>query len=145
MEELKQSLVDNNLEVNKLKKSLVNNNLLNSCTIQGSANNWYDYTTHNGDFVKLDGNYLNIINKGISTNFLLVDLSNSNIAKINRINTWITAKWGVPKLQGSNNITRWPGKDLEFSIYLWSQHDISTEIAQDGDVILHYEVEGTCK
>ena len=75
--------------------------------------------------------------------FVYVNLSNSKISKIDRVHTWITSKSSYASIQGSNNVIRWPGQDMEFEVYLRMQ-GISVEDAQNADIILYYEVEGTC-
>ena len=51
--DLKISLVDEiAAELENLKISLVNNNLLNSCTIEGVTNDWYQYAD---DVVAVEG------------------------------------------------------------------------------------------
>ena len=81
--------------------------------------------------------------KDILKNFVSVNLSNSKISKINRIHTSITSKWAYARLQGSNNVVRWPGQPMEFEVFL-RMEDITVQHAQDADIILYYQVEGTC-
>ena len=128
------------LELENLKKSLVNNNLLDSCTIQGATNDWYQI----GDrTVAVEGIFCYLLHL---KNIFPVDVSATNVTRIDRINTWMTCTNGCPSADGSNNIKLEPGQDLKFWVYIRRDHVSSfpVQFAKDNNFVIHYEVEGPC-
>ena len=85
-------------------------------------------------------------------NIFLVDVSTTNITKIDRINTWLTCTnaegYGCPSANGSNNILRKPGEDLKFWIFIRRDGSLdppfTVQFIKDWNFEIHYEVEGPC-
>ena len=134
-------------ELAALKNSLINNNLLDSCTIQGETNDWFQYTT---EIVAVEGTTLKLIRNYFLLLHSLVDLSSSNITKIDRINTFLTSPTLKPQAIGSNNIQRVAGEDLKFLVGLRKDKGLTIGgINYDVEwskktFTINYEVGGPC-
>ena len=86
----------------------------------------------------------------------LVDVTNSTLTQINRINTWLTCylpnnpTWGCPSANGSNNIRQVQGEDLKFWVQLKRDGSLTPPFSaeqhtfKDKKYQIHYEVEGPC-
>ena len=84
--------------------------------------------------------YLNVIM------YLVVDMSGTNIKKIDRVQTWLNCRWNCWTVAGSNNAYRDPETPNQFKVYLTQRvgSDLTTNVADRNDFVLYYEVEGPC-
>ena len=79
---------------------------------------------------------------------ILVTMSNTQLKKIDRINTWLTCTvFGCPSANGSNNIL-YKG-DLEFTVQLrrdaaLTDQKFTPKDVKDAGFVIHYEVQGPC-
>ena len=79
-----------------------------------------------------------------------VDLSDSNITKINSIHTWLSCgRLGCPAANGSNNISKEREDDMKFWVYLQRDGTLDPPFSPEGPLSskfkIHYDVEGPCK
>ena len=87
----------------------------------------------------------------------LVEIPNTSLVNINRINTWLTCSgntdvwWGCPSVIGGSNV--WRIGNLKFGVQIQRggylpgfdrYGQISIFEAQENDYQIHYVVEGTC-
>ena len=131
-------------ELQTLKNSLINNNLLQSCTIRGVTDDWFQLDKAIG----VEGLLFQI---DLFLKIFLVDISDSaiKITQIDRINTWLTChRAGCPAANGSNNVIPDPNGSLKFWVYLRRDASLdppfTVQNALDADFKIHYEVEGPC-
>ena len=131
-----------------LENSLINNNLLQSCTIRGVTNNWFNASDGTvGVRGILFQTYLNLF---FVKFFFLVDVSTltPKITKIDRINSWFTCQGGCPSANGSNNIMQIPNQPMIFWVHLRRDSSLnppfSAQQVKDDDFKIHYEVQGPC-
>ena len=92
------------------------------------------------------------------SNVFLVEIPNTRLTNINRINTWLTcdgenAEWGCPSVIGTDNIRIKSGENLKFAVQIQRggylpgfdrYARISEDEARKIQYQLHYEVEGPC-
>ena len=79
--------------------------------------------------------------------FFIINVSNTRLSKIDRINTWLTCLYGCPNANGSNNIKRVPTEDFKFWVILHRDQaltDWTLQQIQGAQFKIHYEVEGPC-
>ena len=131
-------------ELQTLKNSLINNNLLQSCTIRGVTDDWFQLDKAIG----VEGLLFQI---DLFLKIFLVDISDSaiKITQIDRINTWLTChRAGCPAANGSNNVIPDPNGNLKFWVYLRRDASLdppfTVQNALDADFKIHNEVEGPC-
>ena len=82
-----------------------------------------------------------------SYNLFLVDVSNSRLAEIEHINTWLTCHSGCPNAIGSNTIRRVAEEPLKFQVEIHRDRplpDWTIEAIIGDEFKIHYEVEGPC-